>query len=416
MKGCGIACSRFFALGVVLVGWGGGGGLWARCDAREGREEEFTLRHVVPAKEALVAHRQQDMLMAAKLFAAPLGLYDRESRKARVKLAVQTREEYMFRMGRGEPFSAASQFQPYFARLPALLPRPEDHDTVLGFANMSADSYVARAVDDWRNATEYGDADSFGWNSTGLRGHVFVNKLHTIVVISFKGTSTILHGGETVARDKYMDNVMFSCCCARVDPSWTPVCGCYQGNAAGQSLCDKKCLADVIRSDKDSYYHEALAVAQLVILKYPKAQLWFTGHSLGGAIAALMAVRIRRTAAITFASPGPYYYARHLGLDTDEPGSQWRYPVWNFGITSDPIFMGTCTGFATSCYLSGYAMETACRHGMDCVYQVSSWQPDVSTHRIDWFIDHVISNKDKYPLPSCLSNRNCTDCQHWLYV
>jgi lipase ATG15 len=232
------------------------------------------------------------------------------------------------------------------------------------------------------------------------------------VVISFKGTSTIVHGGETVARDKYMDNIMFSCCCARVDISWTPVCGCYRG----QTQCDATCLAKTIQDDKTAYYHEALAVVQLVLAKYPRAQLWFTGHSLGGAIAALMAVTVRNTAAITFSSPGPYLYARHLGLDTDAPGTQWRHPVWNFGLTSDPIFTGTCTGLVTSCYLSGYAMETAGRHGMDCTFDVTSWQPDVSTHRIDWFIDHVLEKPEKYPLPVCLPNRNCTDCLKWTFT
>lgn len=386
--------------------------------ARKPVVEEFTLRHVVPAKEALLARRSHNMLLAAQLFAEPVAMQSKQGEGMRTKIAVQTRDEYMFRTGSGEPYAAREQYQSLFDRLPAIMPRPEDHTTVLSFAMMAADSYLARtrALDEWRNATEFDNTDSFGWNATGLRGHVFVNNLRTIVVISFKGTSTILHGGETVARDKYTDNIMFSCCCARLDMTWTPVCGCYQGSASGRSLCDKNCLADVIQSDKDSYYQEALAVTQLVILKYPRAQIWFTGHSLGGAIAALLAVRVRRTAAITFASPGPYYYARHLGLDKDEPGSQWRYPVWNFGLTCDPIFMGTCTGLATSCYLSGYAMETACRHGMDCVYEVSSWQPDVSTHRIDWFIDNVLAKKDKYPLPKCVPNRNCTDCQQWLYV
>lgn len=34
------------------------------------------------------------------------------------------------------------------------------------------------------------------------------------------------------------DNLLFSCCCARVDFSWTPVCDCY----AGGYRCEQKCL------------------------------------------------------------------------------------------------------------------------------------------------------------------------------
>lgn len=381
----------------------------------------FRLRHVVPAGEALRALTTHDTALTELLLrevtprqTSFIGMQGEEwmHEWPSEPVAMVTKEEYTFRMGSDVREQDSDVYQPYFDRLPVVLPKPEDHGTVLSFARMAANSYVARTMDGWRNATDFTDDDGFGWNSTGLRGHVFTNDQRTIVVVSFKGTSTIMHGGETVARDKYMDNIMFSCCCARVDISWTPVCGCF----LGQSQCDAQCLAEAIRSDETSYYREGLAVVELIMQKYPRAQIWFTGHSLGGAIAALMAVAVRNTAAITFASPGPYLYARHLGLDVDEPGTQWRFPVWNFGLASDPIYMGTCTGLVTSCYLSGYAMETACRHGMDCVYEVQSWQPDVSTHRIDWFIDHVLERPDKYGLPQCLPNRNCTDCLKWSYT
>ena len=36
------------------------------------------------------------------------------------------------------------------------------------------------------------------------------------------------------------DNLLFSCCCARVDFSWTPVCDCY----AGGYKCEQTCLED----------------------------------------------------------------------------------------------------------------------------------------------------------------------------
>lgn len=388
------------------------------AELAEGRgRERFRLRHVVPAAGALAAQRANDSHRVAQLFAwqerpGLQGVLD----EGAVEVSVQDREEYIFERGLEQPLSMLAEHRPFLERLPAILPKPGDYETILSFAKMSANSYVARSAEGWHNTSHYQDDDGFGWNSTGLRGHIFVNELRTIVIISFKGTSTILHGGETVARDKYTDNMIFSCCCARVDPTWTPICGCFQGSAGGSNLCDQRCLQAAARSDQDSYYLEALAVTQLTVLKYPRAQIWFTGHSLGGAIAALMAVTVRRTAAVTFASPGPYLYSRRLGVEQDAEGSQWRYPVWNYGLSTDPIFMGTCTGLATSCYLSGYAIETACRHGMDCLFNIRSWQPDVSTHRIDWMIDHVLGQPEKYPLPVCVPNRNCSDCAKWTFV
>lgn len=46
--------------------------------------------------------------------------------------------------------------------------------------------------------------DDFGWDGTGLRGYVFSNKERSIVIVAFKGTSTLFGGGDTVAEDKYI--------------------------------------------------------------------------------------------------------------------------------------------------------------------------------------------------------------------
>ena len=54
---------------------------------------------------------------------------------------------------------------------------------------------------------------------------------------------------------------------------------------------------------------------------YPQATVWFTGHSLGGALAAVMAAAIPRTNAITFEAPGERLFVERLGLDpTNESG------------------------------------------------------------------------------------------------
>ena len=47
--------------------------------------------------------------------------------------------------------------------------------------------------------------------------------------------------------------------------------------------------------------------------------------------------------------------------------------IYHFGNTADPIFTGTCTGVASTCYLTGYAMESKCHIGSTCVYK----NPDI---------------------------------------
>lgn len=72
------------------------------------------------------------------------------------------------------------------------------------------------------------------------------------MVISVKGTSAgwlVGGGGPTVKKDKLNDNLLFSCCCARVGPTWSPVCDCYEGNYK----CDQGCLEKSLMEDSLFY-------------------------------------------------------------------------------------------------------------------------------------------------------------------
>lgn len=93
----------------------------------------------------------------------------------------------------------------------------------------------------------------FGWepDTDGFRGHIFATADNSTVVIAIKGTSTSFlgGGGPTVAKDKLNDNLLFSCCCAKVGFSWTPVCGCY----AGGWKCDQDCVEDSLVKDSLFY-------------------------------------------------------------------------------------------------------------------------------------------------------------------
>ena len=86
----------------------------------------------------------------------------------------------------------------------------------------------------------------FGWEdkADGFRGHVFATPDNSTVVLSIKGTSAafIGGGGPTTKKDKFNDNLLFSCCCARVDWTWTTVCNCYRGGWK----CDQDCLEDAL--------------------------------------------------------------------------------------------------------------------------------------------------------------------------
>lgn len=73
---------------------------------------------------------------------------------------------------------------------------------------------------------------------------MFATPDNSTIVLSIKGTSAafIGGGGPTAKKDKFNDNLLFSCCCARVDWTWTTVCGCYRGGWK----CDQNCLENAL--------------------------------------------------------------------------------------------------------------------------------------------------------------------------
>jgi lipase ATG15 len=93
----------------------------------------------------------------------------------------------------------------------------------------------------------------FGWeqDADGFRGHVFATPDNKIVVLSIKGTSAgfLRGGGPTGKKDKFNDNLLFSCCCARIDWTWTTVCDCYRGGWK----CDQNCVERALAEDSVFY-------------------------------------------------------------------------------------------------------------------------------------------------------------------
>lgn len=75
-----------------------------------------------------------------------------------------------------------------FEHLPG--PNITDKETVLNLAIMASDAYVPDMGDPaWFNLSGgFNRSQSFGWQTYGIRGHVFADQDNSTVVIAIKGT------------------------------------------------------------------------------------------------------------------------------------------------------------------------------------------------------------------------------------
>lgn len=306
------------------------------------------------------------------------------------------------------------------------VPNVTDRDTVVSLAIMASNAYVdIPFTGDWKNVTgDWGNNNTydFGWRTDGIRGHVFVSapndelstKEGSIVVISIKGTSAAIldNGGDTAPNDKINDNLLFSCCCARISYLWTPVCDCYTGKSY---TCNQDCIERELYK-KDRYYKAVLEIYNQVQELYPDSEIWVVGHSLGGSLGALLG-RTYGLPAVSFEAPGELLPARRMHLPMPPGIPSWKEHIWHFGHTADPIYTGQCNGAASSCSVGGYAMETRCHSGLECVYDVVSdlgWHVSLINHRIHVVIDSVLLAYNT--TAECKAPPPCRDCIDWKFV
>ena len=106
--------------------------------------------------------------------------------------------------------------------------------------------------------------------------------------------------------------------------------------------------------------------------------------------------------AVTFETPPEALPAARLGLpsppDSNTPQTRNNTGAYHFGITSDPIYTGSCKGIIASCALAGYAFDTVCHTGMKCVYDVMKdfgWWSSMRSHGINTVIQDVIMKYER---------------------
>lgn len=297
-------------------------------------------------------------------------------------------------------------------------PNITDKDTILTLAYMAADAYVETEGEaDWEDVGgPFNRSADFGWQGDGLRGHIFADVTNSTVVIGLKGTSLAVFDGDgTTTNDKENDNLFFSCCCAQQGPwTWRQVCSC----ATSTYTCNNTCVTQALR-EENRYYQAGRELFANVSELYPNANIWLTGHSLGGAVSSLLGLTYG-VPTITFQAVPEALPAGRLGLpvppgaDPGAPQARQYTGAFHFGHTADPIYIGTCNGATASCSYGGYALESACHTGMECVYDTvgdKGWRVGIGTHKIRSVIHDVILKYET--VPECKYTPECRDCGNW---
>ncbi|KAI0067284.1 alpha/beta-hydrolase [Artomyces pyxidatus] len=297
-------------------------------------------------------------------------------------------------------------------------PDVESRESLLMLARMTSNAYNEPDSKEWYDLEgNYILNDPIGWkpDADGFRGYVFATPDNSTVILSIKGTSAwVSGGGPTTTKDKINDNLLFSCCCARVDWTWTTVCDCHRGGWK----CDQECVEQSLVDDS-LFYPIGTNLYNNLTYMYPNANIWLTGHSLGGALASLLGVTFGAPV-VAFESPGEKMAAQRLHLPSP-PSLQHITHVYH---TADPIPMGTCTGVLSSCAIGGFALESSCHLGKVIRYDTVSnlsWSVNFRTHSIVRVIEDILSVPwapamlEGREVPEARPQDDCVECYRWEY-
>ncbi|KAG8724530.1 putative lipase atg15 [Ceratobasidium sp. 395] len=308
-----------------------------------------------------------------------------------------------------------------------LAPDVTDRLTLQEMAKMTGNAYARPGHSNWYNmSTRWNTSHEFGWepDEDGFRGHVFVSENENIVVMSIKGTSLWTPvGDKTSKKDKLNDNLLFSCCCARVDWTWAwqTVCDCFSGGWR----CDNTCLSASLVLDS-LFYNVGVGLYMNLTATYPTSTIWLTGHSLGGALAALLGATFGVPTSLTALlplfthSPGERLASTRLHIPHAPGIPASEQPITHVWHTADPIPDGRCVGPKSLCAKGGYALETRCRNGKHIVYDTvarKKWAANIARHRIGVIINEVLDEDwdEDRAVPEAVPYDNCTECEKWSF-
>ena len=295
-------------------------------------------------------------------------------------------------------------------------PNVSHKPTILTMARAASNAYHVDPSDpQWEDVKgSFNYTEDFGWEDDGIRGHIFADKTNQTVIVGLKGTTVaVWDGSGTTTKDKLNDNLFFGCCCGE-GSLWTKKpCTC----STATYTCNSTCVADALRH-KNRYYYSAKELYYNVTELYPDAQVWLAGHSLGGSVASLLGMTFG-IPVVTFEAPGEAMAASRLGLPTppgyrigdNEPGPSSS--SFHFGHNADPLYLGTC---GSACYAGGYAMESVCHSGMECVYNTTGelgWGTHISNHGIKTVLHQVLEYYNE--TAKCEVVKDCNDCFNWKY-
>ena len=197
---------------------------------------------------------------------------------------------------------------------------------------------------------------------------------------------------------------------------WKKVCDCQTSTYT----CNSTCLVQNLR-EKSHYYYAAMDLYHNVTERYPNADVWMSGHSLGGVVSSLVGLTFGLPT-LTFEAFPEALAAGRLGLPTP-PGyhigshQKRKYTgAYHFGHTADPIFMGTCNAASSFCTIGGYAFQSQCHTGKTCTYDTVGdlgWRVGIGTHTIGSVIRDVLTKYDS--VPACEEDVECVDCYNWKF-
>ncbi|PIA99591.1 putative lipase ATG15-1 [Cercospora beticola] len=385
----------------------------------------FTLRHVYHrgTHDYPSMHRYHDISIKLRVLETLPVVH---AVPVHIERLVDRRQEYIDSLlATARSHGQAERLSPDAWTIAALLgPNTTDKSTVIALAKMAYDAYVPDpSSKEWKsigpgNHSIFNHSSSFGWDSDGLRGHVFLDETNSTMVISLKGTSMALFDGEgSTRKDKLNDNLFASCCCGQGGHyGWKVVCDCM----TSAFTCNNTCLASSLET-KDHYYNAGRELYGNITARYPQiSNVWLTGHSLGGVVASLLGMTYG-VPVMTYEAFPDALAASRLGLPTP-PGyhiGQSRFSdtgIYHYGHTADPVFMGTCNSLLSGCTLVGYAFQSMCHTGKTCIYDTVKdlgWRSSVSSHRIVSVISDVLEAYDQVPV--CEVTSDCEDCFNWKF-